>query len=250
MAKKDIPEINAGSMADIAFLLLIFFLVTTTMDQEIGIKRQLPQEQEQQQKDIVVKKRNVLEILTTSSDYSSVANVMDAEVLLKQGMKFEGIVKIKEIKGYAKEYFENINDDPEFPVYNERTTEECKLMIEKYEQEIASLKSNDRKVPILEKEKEDWEERLMVCQTLGGSYREITKFAIMAIKLNPKTNYDVYIQIQAQLEAAQNELRDKYSQKYFGVSYFELDEDIDSDYEKLKILKKLVPQRVLIGENV
>ena len=42
MAKRDIPEINAGSMADIAFLLLIFFLVTTTMDRDQAYKRRIP----------------------------------------------------------------------------------------------------------------------------------------------------------------------------------------------------------------
>jgi biopolymer transport protein ExbD len=42
MSRRSLPEINAGSMADIAFLLLIFFLVTTTMDVDTGLVRKLP----------------------------------------------------------------------------------------------------------------------------------------------------------------------------------------------------------------
>jgi len=68
MARKASPEINAGSMADIAFLLLIFFLVTTTMDVDTGITRKLPPPVENNEEDIDVKDRNVLKILVNSQD--------------------------------------------------------------------------------------------------------------------------------------------------------------------------------------
>ncbi len=68
MAKKAAPEINAGSMADIAFLLLIFFLVTTTMDVDTGITRKLPPPVENPDEDIDVKDRNVLKILVNNQD--------------------------------------------------------------------------------------------------------------------------------------------------------------------------------------
>ncbi|WP_317208779.1 ExbD/TolR family protein [Tenacibaculum aquimarinum] len=61
MSKQDWPEINAGSMADIAFLLLIFFLVTTTMDVDSGILKKIPQE-EKHPREITIKEKNLLEI--------------------------------------------------------------------------------------------------------------------------------------------------------------------------------------------
>ena len=59
--KRKIQEINAGSMADIDFLLLIFFLVATTMNVDTGLVRMLPPmpPDEKQQEDIKVKERNL-----------------------------------------------------------------------------------------------------------------------------------------------------------------------------------------------
>ena len=68
MAKRAVPEINAGSTADIAFLLLIFFLVTTTMDTDSGIIRKLPPPVENNDEQADVKDRNVLKILVNSHD--------------------------------------------------------------------------------------------------------------------------------------------------------------------------------------
>ena len=61
MSRKKTPEINAGSMADIAFLLLIFFLVTTTMDTDSGIIRKIPKK-EKIADNILIKEKNILEV--------------------------------------------------------------------------------------------------------------------------------------------------------------------------------------------
>lgn len=67
---KPAGEINAGSMADIAFLLLIFFLVTTTMDVETGIQRRLPpMPDENQQAEVEqINKRNIMVVLINKND--------------------------------------------------------------------------------------------------------------------------------------------------------------------------------------
>lgn len=68
MASRKTPEFNASSMADIAFLLLIFFLVTTTMDVDTGIRRKLPPPIDPTVKPPDVKKRNIAKILVNSHD--------------------------------------------------------------------------------------------------------------------------------------------------------------------------------------
>ena len=62
--KREVPEINAGSMADIAFLLLIFFLVTTTMDADKGINRKLPPwDPDREVEDNPIKEKNIYTVL-------------------------------------------------------------------------------------------------------------------------------------------------------------------------------------------
>ncbi len=68
MARRGSNEINAGSMADIAFLLLIFFLVTTTMDVDTGISRKLPEKQDPNVKPPVLKEKNVFEVNINRND--------------------------------------------------------------------------------------------------------------------------------------------------------------------------------------
>ena len=67
MARK-VPEINSSSQADIAFLLLCFFLMTTSMDVDYGITRRLPPPVEQNDDDVKVKERNVMNVLINKNN--------------------------------------------------------------------------------------------------------------------------------------------------------------------------------------
>jgi biopolymer transport protein ExbD len=126
MARKA-PEINAGSMADIAFLLLIFFLVTTTMDVDTGITRRLPPPVEDPDQDIDVKERNVMKVLVNSRDR-----------LMVNG-KEAFVDNLKEI---AKDFMAIHPNNPEYPEVQEKYIEELKREITT-SKGVISLK-NDR----------------------------------------------------------------------------------------------------------
>ncbi|MDG1794014.1 MAG: biopolymer transporter ExbD [Flavobacteriaceae bacterium] len=94
MAKRSAPEVNAGSMADIAFLLLIFFLVTTTIEKDSGINRKLPPIEETEE-DVVIKQKNIFTVLLNGKD----------QLLVE-----EELMELKDLRTAAVEFLDNNGD--------------------------------------------------------------------------------------------------------------------------------------------
>ncbi|MBO4744985.1 MAG: biopolymer transporter ExbD [Bacteroidales bacterium] len=88
-AKKKVPPINASSMADISFLLLAFFLMTTTMDVDTGIARRLPPPVPPQEDIPDIKERNILAVSINKNDWVMVNNKpMDVRMLKEEAKNF------------------------------------------------------------------------------------------------------------------------------------------------------------------
>ena len=113
--KRKVQEINAGSMADIAFLLLIFFLVATTMNVDTGLARVLPPmpPEDQKQEDIKVKERNMFLVLVNGAG-QIMAGVPGQQVP----------VDFRQLKDMVKEFILNPMDDETLP---EKTDKEIEL---------------------------------------------------------------------------------------------------------------------------
>ena len=94
MAKRSAPEVNAGSMADIAFLLLIFFLVTTTIETDTGISRKLPP-MEENEEDVIIKQKNIFTVLLNGKD----------QLLVE-----DELMEIKDLRAAAVEFLDNGGD--------------------------------------------------------------------------------------------------------------------------------------------
>ena len=86
--RKGAPEVNAGSMADIAFLLLIFFLVTTTIETDAGLDRMLPPI-EPPDTDVIIKQKNIFTVNINKNGQLLVEdNLMNLKDLRKAAMAF------------------------------------------------------------------------------------------------------------------------------------------------------------------
>ena len=186
MAKK-IPEINASSMADISFLLLIFFLVTTSMDVNQGLARRLPAPIPPDQKieDTDINKRNLF-----------VVKINWENKLLVQGQELD----VRQLRAKAKEFIVNAEDVADMP----------KLFEEDFGEPFGTLK--------------------------------YTKEHVISVQNDAETQYQAYLEVQNELVAAYNELREECAQKYFHTAYTELDE------EWQKKIQKIYPQKISEAE--
>ena len=185
MARK-VPAINASSMADISFLLLIFFLITTSMDVSQGLARRLPQPPDPNQKieETDINQRNLF-----------VVKINSANQLLVQGQETD----IKQLRAKAKEFIDNPNNDPNLPV----------LVTEEIE---------------------------------GLGVVTYTPDHVISVQNDVDTQYQAYLDVQNELVAAYNELRDAFAKKQFGKTYNELEED------EQKLVQKVYPQKISEAE--
>ena len=105
MARKT-PEINSSSTADIAFLLLCYFLMTTTMNQDMGLQRRLPPMPDKNQKveDQKVNRRNIIIVKINSADRLLAGNEP---------------IHVSQLKDKIKEFLTNPANNPELPEKSE-----------------------------------------------------------------------------------------------------------------------------------
>lgn len=170
--RREEPEINGSSLADIAFLLLIFFLVVTTIDVDAGIGMVLPPIPD----DIdppPVRERNLLNILVNA-----------------QGMVLldEQPAAIAEVRQRVREFVDNPNNDPELS--------------------------------------------------------ESPDDAIVSIKTDRRTPYNVYIDMLDEVMGAYAELLNLASQDRFGVPYSALEQNSVQQDE----IREMYPKRISIAE--
>lgn len=98
--KRAVPEVNASSVADIAFLLLIFFLATTTMETQTGIFRKLPPLEDKDVKPPKIEERNLMTVLVNKFDQIQI-----------NGEE----VQVKDITRKAREFVENKGRSEDMP---------------------------------------------------------------------------------------------------------------------------------------
>ena len=188
--KKKVPGLNQSSTADISFILLIFFLITTSMDTDMGLARRLPRPPEENQEDATmdIKSRNILYVRMNSAGQLWVKDEMES-----------GYEDLKNLRNRVKEFVKNEKNLSKYP--------------EKHVKNIDIL----------------------------GQCFVIDKHVI-SVQTDRGTPYAVYFEVQNELVAAYNELRNELSKQKFGRPY-----DALGDEEKVAV-RAYYPQNISEAE--
>lgn len=186
MAKgnRKVPEINSSSTADIAFIILIFFLITTSMDTDRGLARRLPEPIIGEVPPVVVKERNILVVLLNKDNQ------------LMVGKEYS---RLSDLRQRTKEFIANPYNDDKLP--------------EKHAKDI---------------------------KFFGNTM--VTDNHVISLQNDRGTSYQAYIEVQNELVAAYNELRNELAQEKWKKNYNELEED------QQKAIRDIYPQRISEAE--
>tara|TARA_B100000900_G_scaffold195515_1_gene165452 strand:+ start:100 stop:807 length:708 start_codon:yes stop_codon:yes gene_type:complete len=220
MARRSSPEVNAGSMADIAFLLLIFFLVTTTIETDSGINKRLPPiDDSEQQEDVKLKQKNILTVAVNAKD----------ELLIEDKKK-----PLDSLKTIAIAFLDNGGG------INEKVEDSGKDWL-KYDPVADKWVNN-----IIPNTKNKSYLECSYCQGKGDpKSSDNPDKAIISLTNQRETSYAMYISIQNEIMAAYNEVRNRRSLDIFGQSFQEMKKnwkDVNHPDFKSPSLKKKIEQ--------
>jgi len=224
MAKREVPEINAGSMADIAFLLLIFFLVTTTMDKDTAYLRKIPKKVETEQPQVPVEEKNIYKIVINSKQViqarDSIINPEDISTLNSRIKHFYTVNRDKKVDRALN-----------YPYYAFGTKELYTNNLRNQENRLGALESQEEIDDKTEKMIEQtlmaidkWQEKLdmMNLYSQYSGKKEMPEIAFEAhIRLESfvDTDYSAYVAVQSEVQRAVTELRDEEASALFGTTW-------------------------------
>ena len=201
--RKGAPEVNAGSMADIAFLLLIFFLVTSEMNKESGMFQLLPEKSNETVDTEKIKERNIIEVLVNNNNL----------------ILFEGnLVNLDEIPVLVKEMILNIGDKENWPESRAVTQEELQAIINKNKQNLEN--ADESKVKAYTKRLRKSELRLKALEVFGNDFRKSNH--VVNMQATQGSEYKTYIELKDKLKQAYASLRNDLAKRKLGRGWDDL----------------------------
>ncbi len=248
MAKRDIPEINAGSMADIAFLLLIFFLVTTTMDKDTAYLRKIPKLIENPPKPPDIQERDILAIQANRQDKLMVrGDMLDPDDISDKILEFYR----------TNENAPGVYVDNKFPLYSMADLSYYLAQFDGVEKELSALNAQGatEMAAIKENVLNELQKKIDVIKLYNkykpGGIPEISYQANLRIETQQLTSYELFTKIHSEIEEALYELKNEKSKELFGVSYDVIAQKSATDLEdresreRMDLLEVLYPARII-----